>query len=306
MNLMFRQTLQALCLVVMTAMLSACGSGKTTDPLVAKRVIGLGDAYNDVGYGGVNTRFTVRPLVTPTAGSSVVEQLAALLGAGNAGTAVTASTTLPSTGVFSYAQGDSLVLSGANTLADQVGRAIADVGGGFGVNDVVVITAGAGDLRAGSSPETIANSVASSVGTLLAANAQYVVVMLPIDVAKTPGGQGLAANQATSSYVGFLGVAVRDLTRTKSRNPVVLMDPALSFNLLSASNSGFSDNTSGVVPGSVAGYCGPGVTAGCAEVANQTPLYSAMFFADDRNLTPAGNNWVAGLLYNATGTASWR
>jgi phenylpyruvate tautomerase PptA (4-oxalocrotonate tautomerase family) len=306
MNSVFSRILKALCVAFLITALFACGSGKTVDPLVAKRVIGLGDAYNDVGYGGPNTRFTVRPLVAPAAGTSVVEQFAAILGAGNAGTAVTARTSLSSSGVFSYAQGDTLVLSGNNKLADQVSNAISDVGGTFNSNDVIVVTAGAGDLRAGSLPADIATAVTSAVSSLLAANAQYVVVMMPIDVAKMHGGQGLAANGATASYIGYLGVDILNLTRTKSRNPVVLLDPALSFNLLNTTTSGFSDNTLGVTPGSVVGYCGAAVTSGCAEVANQTPSYTAMFFADDNNLTPAGNGWVANLLYSATGLAGWR
>ena len=303
---MLSRILKAVCAISVAAMLFACGSGKTVDPLVAKRVIGLGDAYNDVGYGGPNTRFTVRPLVTPVAGTSVVEQLAALLGTGNAGTPVTARTSLPLSGVFSYAQGGSFVLSGPNKLADQVSGAIADVGGRFNSNDVIVVTAGAGDLRAGSLPADIATAVTSAVTSLLNANAQYVVVMVPIDVSKMPGGQGSALAGATDSYGNSLALQIRELTKANSRNPVVLSDPALSFNLLSATTSGFADNTFGVTPGSVPGYCGANETSGCDEVTGQSPAYTAMFFADKYNLTPAGNGWVANLLNSATRLAGWR
>lgn len=304
---MLSRILKAVCAISVAAMLFACGSGKTVDPLVAKRVIGLGDAYNDVGYVG-GLRYTVRPLVTPVAGTSVVEQLAALLGTGNAGTAVTARTSLPLLGVFSYAQGGTLVLSGANnnTLADQAIDAIADVGGRFNSNDVIVVTAGAGDLRAGKSPTELATAVTSAVTSLLNANAQYVVVMVPIDVSKMPGGQGSALAGATDSYGNSLALQIRKLNKANSRNPVVLSDPALSFNLLSATTSGFADNTFGVTPGSVPGYCGANETSGCDEVPGQLPAYTAMFFADKYNLTPAGNGWVANLLNSATRLAGWR
>jgi len=306
MNRTISQIIKALCVGVVVALLYACGSSKTVDPLQPSRVIGLGDAYNDVGFGGADTRYTVRPLVTPTSGTSVVEYVASRFGRGSLGVAVTARTSLASSGIFSYAQGGSLVLSGPNKLSDQVSNAISDVGGRFNANDLIVLAAGSDDLRAGSSTEDIAVAVKSAVSTLLEANAQYVLVMMPIDIAKTPGGQGSAAANATAAYISSLGLKIDANTGSKSRNSVALMDPALMLNLLSASTSAFKDNTSGVAPGSVAGYCGAGVTTGCAEVAGQTPSYTAMFFADDRNLTPAGNRWVADLLFTATGTVSWR
>ena len=135
----FSRTLKALCCVMVVATLSACGASSTVSPFVPTRVIGLGDAYNDVGS-SINGRYTVRGTNEI---ATVVEQLAAYFGVNtnvDAGIYVNAGTytTLPSAGVFSYAVAGSLINSGSNSLQNQIDMVLSDVGGSFSDTDLIL------------------------------------------------------------------------------------------------------------------------------------------------------------------------
>ena len=76
MKSMFSRLFKVVCTVALGAALFACGSSKTVDPFTPNRVIGLGDAYNDVGL-SPSAALTVTGTSTV---QTVVEQVAALFG----------------------------------------------------------------------------------------------------------------------------------------------------------------------------------------------------------------------------------
>ena len=69
---MLNRILKTVCVVVAAGMLTACGSGSTVDPFRPTRVIGLGDAYNDMGNNQATVRGTADEVGEIT---TVVEQL---------------------------------------------------------------------------------------------------------------------------------------------------------------------------------------------------------------------------------------
>lgn len=165
------QRLIGLCALALASLLAGCGgSSSTVNPLVATRVIAFGDAFSDVGDGSAtfttrNGRFTINGatsggIATITTPTTVAESLANIYGLW--GTAPVArkmvsgsypAITMPTTGVVSYAVGNSMInpataydgLGGTDaTLGTQITQFLAD--GGPKENDLIVITAGTRDL----------------------------------------------------------------------------------------------------------------------------------------------------------------
>jgi len=183
------QRLIGLCALALASLLAGCGgSSSTVNPLVAKRVIAFGDAFSDVGVGdGVlsyktrDGRYTINgidssttsALTTPT---TVAESLANIYGLwGTAPVArkvmsngkystSTDGFSMPTTGLVSYAVGNSMINPSASvwkgdttvtyrdglggtdaTLSQQVQQFI-NKDGGPKENDLIVITAGTRDL----------------------------------------------------------------------------------------------------------------------------------------------------------------
>ena len=296
------RTLKAVCASAVLALLTACGgSSSVVDPLTvsASRVIGLGDGYNDVGFGGATTRFTVRD-ANNSVGSAVVEKLAPMFGGGSTGVAVTARQSLPSSGVYSYASGNSLVSSGTNSLQTQVTNLLSDVGGTFGSSDLIVIHTGAADLIAGRTANQISDGISAAVQRLVDSQAKYVMVVIPLYLDLTPGG---GDNAKSSSLSSLLKTAIQNINAGLPRNSVLVVDMQGSgrFGAINANNLTFTDlpisSNAGLAP-----YCGH-VLTGCADNGQS---YTNVFFADDYHLTPAGYLWVAQQLYSAAGVAAWR
>jgi phospholipase/lecithinase/hemolysin len=165
------QRLIGLCALALASLLVGCGgSSSTVNPLVATRVIAFGDAFSDVGDGSAtfttrNGRYTINGatsggIATITTPTTVAETLANIYGLW--GTAPVArkmvsgsypAITMPTTGVVSYAVGNSMInpataydgLGGTDAaLGTQITQFLAD--GGPKENDLIVITAGTRDL----------------------------------------------------------------------------------------------------------------------------------------------------------------
>jgi outer membrane lipase/esterase len=174
------QRLIGLCALALASLLVGCGgSSSTVNPLVATRVIAFGDAFSDVGDGSAtfttrNGRYTINGatssgIATITTPTTVAETLANFYGLW--GTAPVArkmvsgsypAITMPTTGVVSYAVGNSMINPSASmligdtvtyrdglggtdaTLGTQITQFLAD--GGPKENDLIVITAGTRDL----------------------------------------------------------------------------------------------------------------------------------------------------------------
>lgn len=309
MNLMFSRTLKALCVVAAVAMLSACGSSSTVDPFKPDRVIGLGDAYNDVGL-AVGAPFTVRGTATV---ATVVEQVASNFGVGAVGVPVGASTygngSLPATGIFSYAMGDALI-SGTGaadaSLTEQVDRLLADVGT-FTNTDLVLITVGTRDIKANANAVTVVTAFREQVRRLLDAGAKHVLIMQPLDIAYTPFGRAAGTYAGkTTEFVNEALTQLQDLVRSGgyANNPVILANStglSSTFNIYTSTTPYLEFSTSTQVA-----YCpAPTTLTGCAMTTGEDTKAATTLFADNLNLTPAGNRWVSQYLYNATGSG-WR
>jgi hypothetical protein len=317
MNPIFSRTFKALCSIVIVGLLSACGAGSTVDPFKPTRVIGLGDAYNDVGS-SVGAPFTVRGTNKV---ATVVEQIATLFSVGSSGTFVNAATytTLPSTGVFSYAVGGSLINSGVDSLANQISRLIEDVGGTFASSDLIVIAAGTQDIKATyttAGAEAAAVLLHDQVKILLGKGAKQILILQPLELSVTP--YAIASNiplNVTSSPTVKFNAKSGDLHDYVSRlglsyNPVIYgADFSSIFNTYAQTTPYLEFSTSTKVP-----YCtntisstDPALMTGCTQTLNDSAVYDTTLFADNLNLTPAGNRWIAGFLFNATGArGGWR
>ena len=122
MNPIFSRTLKALCTIVVAGVLTACGSSSTVDPFKPTRVIGLGDAYNDM----TGPQSTVRGTLAEVGVTTVVEQLAVLFGGG---------ATVTSSASSSYVAGNLTTQASAlNALTS---------------SDLIVITAGTKEFVTG-------------------------------------------------------------------------------------------------------------------------------------------------------------
>jgi hypothetical protein len=319
MNSVFSRILKALCVVTAVASLSACGGASSTvNPFVPTRVIGLGDAYNDVGSDNSgHAPFTV----TGTGEvSTVVEQVAALFGVGSSGTFVGAVTytNLPASGVFSYAVGGALINSGADSLADQIVSLSADVGGAFTSSDLIVIAAGTQDIKAHyttTDAETAAGLLEAQVKILLGKGAKHILILQPLELSVTPYARAnnIAVDVTLSPTVKFNTKISGELYDYVSRqglsyNPVIYGSAFSStFNTYAQTTPYLEFSTSTQVP-----YCtstppstDPASMSGCSKRVGDSTVYDTTLFADNLNLTPAGNRWVAQYLYNAT-AQGWR
>jgi phospholipase/lecithinase/hemolysin len=297
-------------------LLSACGASSTVDPFHPTRVIGLGDAYNDVGSDGSgNAPFTV----TGTSEiATVVEQVATLFGVSTHGVFVTSSTyqQLPASGVFSYAVGGSLINTGSDSLADQISRLGDDVGRTFNASDLIVIAAGTQDIKVAYSTagaEAAAVLLQDQVKILLGMGARHILILQPLELSVTPyaARNSISVNVTTSPTVKFNAKVSGDLNAYVSGqgfggNPVIYGAGTSSGNFSSVFNTYAQTtpyaefSTSTQVP-----YCpSPTTLSGCAQN-NNPAVYDTTLFADDLNLTPVGNRWVAGFLYAAT-AQGWR
>jgi hypothetical protein len=319
MNSVFSRILKALCVVTAVASLSACGGASSTvNPFVPTRVIGLGDAYNDVGSDNSgHAPFTV----TGTGEvSTVVEQVAALFGVGSSGTFVGAGTytNLPASGVFSYAVGGALINSGADSLADQIVSLSADVGGAFTSSDLIVIAAGTQDIKAHyttTDAETAAGLLEAQVKILLGKGAKHILILQPLELSVTPYARAnnIAVDVTLSPTVKFNTKISGELYDYVSRqglsyNPVIYGSAFSStFNTYAQTTPYLEFSTSTQVPycTSTAPSTDPALMSGCSKRVGDSTVYDTTLFADNLNLTPAGNRWVAQYLYNAT-AQGWR
>jgi hypothetical protein len=289
MNPIFSRTFKALCSIAIVGLLSACGASSTVDPFKPTRVIALGDGYN------VPT-FTVTG--TTDVATTVAEQVAVLFG-------------LSVSSVTRYAEGNALITANTavttdKSLTEQITDVIAVVGT-FSTTDLVVITIGTRDVKAAVSEVAAAVDLKAQVARLLNAKAQNILIMQPLEITNTPFARGNAAYSGkTVNFVSQATSALQDLVSSGgySNNPVIYGGTALSsdFNIYTTSISGayLEFSTSTTVP-----YCAsPTTLAGCA-VNGADATYATRLFADNLNLTPAGNRWVAQRLYNAT-AQGWR
>jgi hypothetical protein len=278
MNKLLRHVFHALCAVLFVTVLAACGSSKTVDPLTPSRVIGLGDTLNDISTAaGGGTAHTAR-IAGAGADASVVGHLATLFGVSN---------------VVSYA-------SSTNQLISDLSAQIDNLGGLSASADLVVITVGTQDIILGHSGTSVAPTLVSQIQRLLDKGARHVLVMPPLDLSKAPTPPANAANAAT--FAADLSSALQNAFSGRYANNVVIYgnNPlSLNFALATASRTYPYSDGYGTFNDTYQSICGAGTT-GCDRADD-----GGYLFADNYNLTPTGNRWVAQNLFAATGSG-WR
>jgi phospholipase/lecithinase/hemolysin len=171
MNPIFSRTLKALCTIAVAGVLTACGSGSTVDPFKPTRVIGLGDAHNDM----TATQHTVR---VTTGVRTVVQQVATLFGV--------------STVQSSVATGDSTVAD-LNIQVNALGQLQA--------SDLIVITSGTADYLAGGTAgaANYLNGLKTALDTLKAKGATHILLMQVVDKSVTIDNNLVSFNSVVSA-----------------------------------------------------------------------------------------------------------
>jgi phospholipase/lecithinase/hemolysin len=253
------------------------------EPFTPTRVIGLGDGFN-------NATATV---VDGTTTLTVVGQVAAYFGQSN---------------LVSYASAGARVAD----LATQI-----DSVGSFSSGDLVVITVGTFDVKAGATPATEAQTLVTQVQRLKTAGVTHILIMPVLDVSRTPWGRvntGTVSTTATNTFNETVLLALSTAFGSQTPNSVIYANASgvTSFFLTATSVavlSPFTDTgfSSTVVAGTMPACGDPSVFNGCAASVPTLASrpYTTMLFADGIHLTPAGNRWVAQFLYNAT-AQGWR
>ncbi len=280
----FSRTLKALSALLVAAVLAACGSSSTVDPFKPTRVVGLGDGYNDIRTATGGAAPTVRTGAGTT--SSVVERVAAYFGQSN---------------VVSAAAGGARIADLANQITSV---------GSFSAGDLVVIAVGTFDVKANATPATEAQTLVTQVQRLKTAGVNHILIMPVLDVSRTPWGRSTSFDTtATNTFNTALLTALNAAFGGGSSNSVIFANASgvTSLFLTATSLTTYSPFTDTGFNGTThtTPACGNAAAfVGCdASAANAS--YATMLFADGIHLTPAGNNWVAQYLYNAT-AQGWR
>ena len=325
MNPIFSRTLKALCSVIAAALLSACGGASSTvEPFVATRVIAFGDGFNYVDGAGAGLS-TVR---TGETDNTIAGRIAARYGIVVKDVQTNA---LAATGGFSYATKNARV-------ADVDGQitAFLNSAGSVAKKDLIIIAVGNWDIydaytNGATSMDSNASALVASIQRLTTAGAEHVVVMPAINMARTPwaANKSLAGIQqlsiTTSTLPGlnsfnFLLLTKLNAAYRQDRKPVYLLDRSSDFNNFAGQfdTNGTTRiiNVSGLALTADTGLYVPVCTAhgsmeGCAlgGLDTTSPLtatsYQSYVFADDINLTPLANRFLADRMLYIMQTFGW-
>ena len=321
MNPMFSRTLKALCTLAAVALLSACGGASSTvDPFVATRVIAFGDGFNYVNASGAGlstvqtgeTDITIAGRIAATRYGIVVKDVAT-------------GPALAATGGFSYATASATV----SDVVTQINTYLTSAGGSVAKKDLIIISVGNWDVKANAegtatqSIDTATTNLVTAIQRLTNAGAEHVVVMPSINMARTPWAKALANTNAISlADIQKLSITTANLPAltsfnvllstklsavyTQDRKPVLLLDQSSVFNNFAGYSD--TDGTTRIINGSglaitadtglyVPVCLSPTAFAGCtlanlAGGASSTD-YQSYVFADNINLTPLVNRFLA-------------
>ena len=316
------------CALALASLLSACGGASSTvDPLVPTRIIAFGDGLSAVNASGIGT-YTIQTGETDT---TVASRIAARYNITLA-TAAVGTPLDPLKKGFSYAAGNAK----ANDVATQITGFLTDNNSVIGSKDLFIITVGNKDIFDAATVSggttavaTAANLLADKVRALTNAGAKYVLVLQPLNMARTPSGassgvtstlQALSYDTGTlcQSFSCQLTTALQSYyPPTSAHQPVLVADLMAYFNLITGTTSTGSTNT----------YVSYGVTNPDVEVCttalpnctsttiitttnprtNAVYNYTTSVFADRLNLTPFANRLLADYIYTTTMyRAGWR
>ncbi len=335
MNPIFSRTLQALCAVAVAALLSACGASSTVDPFVATRVIAFGDGFNyvDANGSGVSTvratDLTALPVVYVT-DDTIAGRIATRYGiVVKQVTAAGGANPLGATGGFGYATATARVADVNSQITDFLTTA-----GAVAKKDLIVIAVGNWDIydaviNGTTSMDASTTALVAAIQRLTNAGAEHVVVMPPINMARTPWATNYVtlnpsvtraaiqnlSNTVPSSF-NFSLLAKLTAAYRQDHKPVTVLDRTTDFNSFAgsfAADGSTVGNFSGInlsVPGLYTPVCTlSGNFAGCdlsGLVGGATSIdYQTSVFADDINLTPLINRYLADRIVASMVSFGW-
>lgn len=264
------------------ALLAACGSGKTFEPLQPSRFLAVGDG---TVAQTANARFTVNDATV----NIWAEQMAARFGR---------TLSSAATGGFNYAAGNACVSSttapcGSVSITNQVDTLLASAIGG---NDVVVVGAGVSDLlaqgqlrAAGTITDAQLNDAMSTAGRQLAAQVRrivnaggkYVVVAGTHDFGRTP----FAISNTVTASLSAASLRYTEQIKTELADlgaNVLFVDSAAHYNtrLSSPGSYGLTNTTLAVCTTPDASSCTS------STLVSGVTDYNTYLYADNRHFTP--------------------
>jgi outer membrane lipase/esterase len=272
-----------------SALLSACGSGSISEPLVPARVVSFGDGLSDLGSAGAKLT------VNDGSVNIWVEQIAV-----SYGKTITASV-MP--GGLGFARANARVNTGASSIADQISAFLG--ANTIAASDLLVVDAGVAELVAlananasdaalASAADLAGKALGAEVKRLTAAGGKHVVIANAPDLGKAPlfaatRAAGLTA--ATRAFNDGIKFALADVS-----DKVLLVDNEAYVNtirLSAVSLLGTGANISAAV-------CTTATALTCSSGTLVTGVtnYNLYLYADDRHFTPAANRLLGTNAFN--------
>ena len=316
MNPMLSRILKALSALVAVALLSACGGATSTvDPFVATRVIAFGDGFSYVNASGAG----LSTVQTGETDITIASRIAARYGI--VVKDVATGPALAATGGFSYASATAKV----SDVATQINTFLTAAGGVVAKKDLIIITVGNWDIKAAAAMndtaaiDTATTALVTAIQRLTNAGAERVLVIPSTNMSRTPWATTFIAanpgvtratiqnlsNSASTSFNYKLSIKL-GTAYTQDRRPVLLLDPTTDFNTFAGSvdvNGTAVANYSGVsltnlstavcAASSPAAGCTTAVTAAGGVGVLNASAYLTSVFADEINLTPVMNRFLA-------------
>ena len=264
------------------ALLTACGSGSTFQPLNPTRVISFGDGYSDVGQTG--GKFTVNDGTQ----NIWVERVAS-----SYGKTITAKVS----GGLGFATGGADV----NAIAAQI---TAFLPGNIGASDLLIIDAGVAELAALATANPTNNAALNAAATasgralaaqvlrLTAAGAKHVVIANAPDLGKTPFAtlqtRTVALTAASRAFNDSLKVSLASVT-----DNVLLVDNEAYVNTLFSNPSNLGAGGTAITASTPACRTATFNTNTCTtatlNIGVTTLTYNLSLYADDRHLAPSAH-----------------
>ena len=210
-NLLRRVALVAVCLPA--AWLVACGGGTTEGALTPTRLVSFGDAFSDIGNGGVTSKYTVNDATVNT----WVEQLAS---------AYALTITPSASGGFGYARGNARIVAKPDaagkastlTLTEQIDAFLS--ANKPELNDLILVNGGASDI------------VAQVSSVLAGATTEADMITRVKQAGADMGGQVRRLVQQGAKHVLVVGVNNLGHTpwATRVGKAAMLTDASIKFN----------------------------------------------------------------------------
>lgn len=256
-TLMRIATLMAACVLV-----GCGGASSTVNPLTPTRIIAFGDAFSTVDSSGYAT-YSVN---TSSTDATVASRIASIYGL-TLKYRTSASAVIASGTAYSYAAGTATASDTYTQIATYLAKNTP------GAKDLFIITAGTQDIAAAAPTNnttaiaTAATKLTDAVQLLTNAGAEYVLVMQPINVARTPPFLALNGVRPAGTYASYnsyaqalsydSGTACQSFScllstklnnafpATSSHQPVLLVDLMSYFNLITGTTNTGTANTFG-------------------------------------------------------------